>query len=265
MTELTAGPGTTALTVDQVVGRMKELGAALAPGDGVGVFNGMYLTVTELVRDRLAATWFDDPAAVAILDGVFAGRYLAAVDAVAAGSRPPACWRPLFELRGHPGIHPLQFALAGMNAHIEHDLPLAVVDTCRTLGREPLDIAADYRRVNGLLADVEAQVRTALLPVPEPLDAADPLLHLCGVWSVDRAREAAWASVLALWRLRTVPLAYAAAATALDGSVGLVGRALLTPLGPRMRAGVPPVAGSGPARGAAGGQAQLECSGLPSA
>ena len=225
MTQATDG----VLTVDQVVSRIRDIGAALPASDGVAVFNGMYLTVTELVREQLAAAYFDDPAAVTTLDALFAARYLAAVDAAAAGRRPPACWRPLFELRGHPGIHPLQFALAGMNAHIEHDLPLAVVDTCRRLDREPHDVAADYHRVNDLLARVEARVRESLLPDGGLLDAADPLLHLCGVWSVDKAREAAWASVLALWRLRAVPLAYAAVSAALDGSVGMVCRALLTP------------------------------------
>ena len=116
-----------------------------------------------------------------------------------------------------------------MNAHIEHDLPLAVVDTCHRLGREPHDVAADYHRVNDLLARVEARVRESLLPDGGLLDAADPLLHLSGVWSVDKAREAAWASVLALWRLRPLPLAYAAVSAALDGSVGVLCRALLTP------------------------------------
>ncbi len=233
MTQLTDG----VLTVDQVVVRMREIGAGLPGSDGVGVFNRMYLTVTELVRDRLAAAYFDDPAAVTLLDALFAARYLAAVDAAAAGARPPACWRPLFALRAHPGIHPLQFAIAGMNAHIEHDLPLAVVDTCRRLGRNPHDVEADYHRVNDLLATVEAQVRDSLLPDGGLLDAADPLLHVCGVWSVDKAREAAWASVLTLWQLRPVPLAYAAVSAALDGSVGMVCRALLTPLDDRSRAG----------------------------
>ncbi|WP_405020540.1 DUF5995 family protein [Kitasatospora sp. NBC_00070] len=223
------------LTVDQVIERMRRLADGLPPGDGVGVFNGMYLTVTELVRQRLAATYFDAPAATARLDAVFAGRWLAAVDAVAAGRRPTACWRPLFELRGHPGIHPLQFALAGMNAHIEHDLPLSVVDLCRELGREPAQVEADYLRINALLAQVEDRVRDELLPGPEQLDLADPLLHVIGVWSVDRARDAAWASALALWELRELPLVGPAFAAALDGSVGMVSRALLTPLNGRGR------------------------------
>ncbi|MBV6702716.1 hypothetical protein KV557_37410 [Kitasatospora aureofaciens] len=101
------------VTVDDVVGRLREIGAGLPPEDGVAVFNRAYLTVTEAVRDRLGGPYFADPAAMAELDVVFAGRYLLAVAADAAGREPPACWRPLFELRAHAGVHPLQFALAG--------------------------------------------------------------------------------------------------------------------------------------------------------
>ncbi|MGW4816005.1 DUF5995 family protein [Kitasatospora cineracea] len=216
------------LTVDQVVDRMTQLAAELPPADGVAVFNAMYLTVTRLVRDHLAAGYFDDPAAMAELDAVFAARYLTAVDDDRAGRRPAACWRPLFDLRAAPGVHPLQFALAGMNAHIENDLPLAVLDTCRLTGRTPDQLHADYLRINTLLAQVEAQVRTALLPVP----VGSPLLHVLSVWSIDRARDAAWASVLTLWELRRLPPARALVADALSGSVGMVSRALLTPLSP---------------------------------
>ncbi|WP_346766405.1 DUF5995 family protein [Streptomyces sp. CB01881] len=221
----------TARAVDEVIRRLREIDAGLPDGDGVAVFNRMYLTVTAAVHRRLAGPYFADPAAMAELDAVFAGRYLLAVDAVAAGRRPPACWRPLFELRGHSGVHPLQFALAGMNAHIQHDLPLAVIDTCRRLGRSPEDLCADYHRINGLLAAVETAVREQLMPGPDVLERAEPLTHRVGAWSVDSARDAAWASVAALWELREVPHAAAALAAALDVAVGLLGRALLTPLG----------------------------------
>ena len=115
-----------------------------------------------------------------------------------------------------------------MNAHIENDLPLAVLDTCRRTGRTPDRLHADYLRVNALLARVEAQVRESLLPVP----LGGPLLHVLSVWSIDRARDAAWASVLALWELRRLPPARELVADALSGSVGMVSRALLTPLSP---------------------------------
>ncbi|MER5638858.1 DUF5995 family protein [Kitasatospora sp. NPDC002227] len=218
------------LTVDQVIAQLTALDAALPEADGVRVFNDMYLTVTELVRDHLAAAYFEDAPGMAGLDAVFAARYLAAVSASADGGTPSACWRPLFELRTRPGIAPIQYALAGMNAHIEYDLPLAVLAHCRTAGRTPAQVEADYHRINDLLAQVEGQVRRELLPEPGPLQLADPLMHVIGVWSVDRARDAAWATVVSLWELRHVPFAAEALTTALDGSVGMVSRALLAPL-----------------------------------
>ncbi|MFJ9772459.1 DUF5995 family protein [Kitasatospora sp. NPDC101157] len=229
------GPAATARTpgtVEEVVGRLREIAAALPLADGVAVFNRLYLTVTEAVRDRLAVGYFADPPAMAELDAVFAGRYLLAVAADAAGQEPPACWRPLFALRAHPGVHPLQFALAGMNAHIQHDLPLAVVDLCRRRGCEPADVEQDYHRINGVLAEVESVVREQLLPEPELLDRAEPLTHLLGAWSVEAAREGAWSAVQALWELRRLPAATRAFTAALDGSVGLLGHALLLPLVP---------------------------------
>ncbi|MDY0811301.1 DUF5995 family protein [Kitasatospora purpeofusca] len=230
--------------IDGVLRRLRAIGAGLPPTDGVAVFNRMYLTVTEGVRTGLGG--FADPPAVAALDVLFAGRYLLAVDAVdavAAGRRPPACWRPLFELRADPEVHPLQFALAGMNAHIQHDLPLAVVDTCRRLGREPEQLEDDYHRINALLAAVETAVREQLMPGPDVLERLEPMTHRIGAWSVGTAREAAWGSVLLLWGLRGRPSAARACATALDGAVGLLGRALLLPLGLRAPAVGPPAAG----------------------
>ncbi|MEV7358947.1 DUF5995 family protein [Kitasatospora sp. NPDC091276] len=234
---------TTPVTVEEVVGRLREIGAVLPPADGVAVFNRLYLTVTEAVRGRLGGSYFADPAAMAELDTVFAGRYLLAVAADAAGQEPPACWRPLFALRAHPGVHPLQFALAGMNAHIQHDLPLAVVDTCLRRGCEPAGLAADYHRINGLLAEVETAVREQLVPGPDLLERAEPLTHLLGVWSVEAAREGAWSAVQALWELRAVPTAARAFAAALDCSAGLLGHALLLPLGPHP---APDAAGGSP-------------------
>ncbi|MFI9273043.1 DUF5995 family protein [Kitasatospora sp. NPDC052896] len=218
-------------TVDQIVGRMRALAAGFPPSDGVGVFHRIYLAVTQLVRSRLGTGWFADPAAMAVLDALFAERYLAANAAVAAGRRPPACWRPLFELRRHPGIHPLQFALSGINSHIEHDLPLAVLDASRRLGRDPESFEPDYHRINDLLAQLEGQVQAELLPTAARSALGEPLLHVLGVWSIDAAREAAWASVLALRGLRDSPLGYAAVSDTLDASVGMVSRALLTPVG----------------------------------
>ncbi|WP_258563537.1 DUF5995 family protein, partial [Streptomyces phytophilus] len=124
----------------------------------------------------------------------------------------------------------LQFALAGINAHIGYDLPLAVVATCRALGREPEDVEGDYERVGGLLVRLEERIREQLMPGPDLLDVADPLTHLAGAWSLERARDAAWAAARVLWRLRGLPEVGEEFTERLDQSVGLVSRCLLVPL-----------------------------------
>ncbi|MET8768912.1 DUF5995 family protein [Streptomyces sp. NPDC004658] len=216
--------------VDAVVARMRAMDAALPPRDGVAVFNRVYLAVTEEIDRRLDAGEFPDPRAAAALDVRFAERYLAAVDAAAADRRPPACWRPLFQFRRHPGVRPLQFALAGINAHIGHDLALAVVDACRTLDCEPADLEDEFDRVGDLLVSLEERIREDLMPGPDLLQIADPLTHLLGSWSLERARDATWAAARALWVLRDCADVAEEFTERLDAAVGFAGRMLLTPL-----------------------------------
>ncbi|WP_267882258.1 DUF5995 family protein [Streptomyces rimosus] len=217
--------------VAAVLARMRVVEATLPPADGIAVFNRVYLSVTEEIARRLGAGGFQDSAAAGELDAVFARRYLAAVDAAGAGLTVPACWRPLFQLRRHPGVRPLQFALAGINAHIGHDLALAVVDTCRVLGCEPGALAADFDRVGDLLTGLEERIRESLMPGPDLLDIADPLTHLAGSWSLEMARDGAWAAARVLWSLRGLPETAEEFTERLGSGVGLVGRCLLTPLG----------------------------------
>ncbi|WP_112467998.1 DUF5995 family protein [Streptomyces triticisoli] len=235
--QLTRGP----VTVEAVVARMRDLAVALPERDGVAVFNRVYLGVTGTAARRSgaipAARSGATPAATP-LDVRCAERYLAAVDAAAEGRRAPACWRPLLESRLHPGVRPSQFALAALNAHIGHDLALAVVDTCRALRCEPADVEGEFDRVGDLLLALEERVREELTPGPGLLRIADPLTHLLGAWSLERAREAAWSAARSLWALRRLPDVAEDFAQRLDAAVGFAGRMMLTPLPDR--SGHPP-------------------------
>ncbi|WP_328324622.1 MULTISPECIES: DUF5995 family protein [unclassified Streptomyces] len=217
-------------SVDGVAARMRALRSSWPATDGVAVFNNIYLTVTEEVGQRIEGRQFPDPHRATALDVVFAERYLAAVDAVAGGHRPPACWRPLFQYRHHPGVRPLQFALAGINAHIGHDLALAVIDACRLLDCEPAALEGDFHRVGEILERLEERIREELMPGPDLLEIIDPLTHLIGSWSLERARDAAWSAARILWSLRELPVLAEEFREGTDASAGLVGRYLLTPL-----------------------------------
>ncbi|MCM1967754.1 MULTISPECIES: DUF5995 family protein [unclassified Streptomyces] len=213
--------------MEAVLARMRALDERLPERDGVAVFNRVYLTVTQTLHEGIAHGAFPSPRRAEALSVRFAERYLTAVEA----DRAPACWRPLLQYRRHPGIRPLQHALAGINAHIGHDLALAVVATCRSLDCEPAALEADFDRVGDTLISLEEHIREDLMPGPDLLEIADPLTHLLGAWSLERARAGAWASARLLWSLRRSPDLAEEFTESLDAGVGLVGRCLLTPTG----------------------------------
>ena len=222
----------TPTTVPQVLNRMRAIAAELPASDGAGVFNAMYLKVTEMVADRLTAHGvFHDDAFMADLDVRFAQLWFAAYDAPA---RVPRAWSPLFAARSRTDVLPIQFALAGMNAHIEHDLPLAVVATCAARRRTPASpgVREDYEKVNDLLAGVEAEIRRSFENTLEQNidDHLGPVSHLVSSWSIDIAREVAWVNTENLWELRRVPMLFDAYEGALAHTVGMGSRLLLTPV-----------------------------------
>lgn len=220
-------------TVEDVIDRLVDIDDALPAHDGVAVFNRMYLTVTERVLSALEAhDVFEDPGFMAELDVRFAGLWLQAYDDARDGRPECKAWRPLFEHRAAPGLLPIQFALSGMNAHIEHDLPLAVVETCRTRGGDPAAVRHDYDVVNDILASVESEIRRSFLSDVGRLvdDRVGSLAHLVSSWNIDRARDLAWVSVESIWAIRRLGFLVDRYTAALAGTVGMVSRYLLTPV-----------------------------------
>lgn len=229
-------------TVAGVLARLNEIQRDLSPGDGVAVFNAMYLRVTELVAAELeAGTTFEDPEFMHELDVRFAGLWIAAYDAAVAGGKVPSAWAPLFEERNTRGIFPIQYALAGMNAHIENDLPLAVVATCRSRGVSPGrgSVHRDYEAVNDLLAGVESEIRRSFLTeIGQRVDAeVGPLVHLVSAWKIDKARDLAWVNVETLWATGPLDFLSARYVAMLGHTVGMASRCLLTPVGRRLLLG----------------------------
>lgn len=224
-----------ATRIAEVVDRMHAIVAALPPGDGIRTFTGLYLAVTEAVGET-AAQAFEDAPFVRWLDVVFANLYFAALrNALFAAGPVPKAWAPLIEARDRPGVLPLQFALAGMNAHINRDLPLAVVATCearRIELRHGSPQQRDFDRINPLLRLVEGRVKQEL--VTEALRDFDVALgdidDVIAMWNVERAREAAWTHAEALWAIKGLSGLRAQFVETLDRLVGFGGRGLLRPL-----------------------------------
>lgn len=219
-------------TVPDIVARMRAISAELPRRDGPLAFNNVYLRVTEHMSERLqSGGFFNDEAFMADLTVRFAGLWLAAYDAV---DRKPPAWAPLFDERSRRGVLPIQFALAGMNAHIEHDLPFALISTCTARRRSPASpgVRDDYEQINDLLAEVEAEIRrTFLTDVEQAIDDhLAPVAHLISSWSIDKARDIAWLNTQTLWELRRIGPLYYAYATGLAHTVGMGSRLLLTPV-----------------------------------
>jgi hypothetical protein len=223
-----------------VIRIMQTIDSLCVNGDGLKWFNGLYLNVTEAVGARVAASGFTDPAWMAALDVQFAGLYLDALKAALSGGPVPGCWRALFDRRNQTPIARIQFALAGVNAHINHDLPMAIVATCKALGTVPTHAAAQYADYTGLNSTLEAMVDTAKTQLHVRLlgDALPPVSHVedtIAAFSVAAAREAAWNHGEVLWALRSFPILRDRTLSTLDGMTALAGKALLVPA-PAMQA-----------------------------
>lgn len=232
MTSVVPTPGPPAGSIDDVLTRLGAIDAALPAADGLACFNRMYAEVTHGLQQGVQQGTFGDPAFVAHLDVVFANLYFAAVDALSGpASGVPVAWQPLLAARSTPGIEPIQFALAGMNAHINHDLPIAVVTTCSQLATAPGDGCHhdDYQKVDGLLDASEQSVRQSF----EPADVQAVDQHMAAVanvvcnWSMSSARDVAWNTALGLWEIRDHQMATDLLTGALARTVAMVSRSLL--------------------------------------
>jgi hypothetical protein len=159
-------------------------------------------------------------------------------DAIAAGDANPAlapsAWRPLFECRRRRDVRAIQFALAGMNAHINRDLPEGIVATYRATDGAPAEGTPrheDFGKVNDLLEAVEAQIKvefsTGLVLLIDT--AGGNVDDAIAMWKVRAARAAAWTNAEVLWALRAQPALRNAFFSRLDSFTGFAGRGLLVP------------------------------------
>jgi Family of unknown function (DUF5995) len=93
------------------------------------VFLSTYQRTTVAVGKAISGGLFEDPDWVEEWDVAFAGSYLRAHDADLGGTRVPRPWRLAFDAPAE--LPPLRHVLLGINAHINFDLPqalLAVID-----------------------------------------------------------------------------------------------------------------------------------------
>ena len=220
-------------TIADVLRTMGTIDAACVDVDGLKWFNWLYLTVTQAVKNRVDGGGFADPAWLTELDVQFARLYFGALGASLAGTATPGCWEAMFSVRNRTSVARIQFALAGMNAHINHDLCEAIIATCKATNTVPQHGTAqynDYTSLNATLDNLTDQAKQTLnVRLPgTPLPAVSHLQDLIAAWDIGAARDKAWNNAESLWNLPT-PLA-AALMDSIDGFTTVIGKALLVPV-----------------------------------
>ena len=183
--------------IDNVVARMDTLFARWeAAGDSRAVFLCSYRDITARMQAAVAGRGFEDNAWMESLDATFAGLYFDAVDAEESGSGAlPQCWRIAFRLARRKASTVLEDLLLGMNAHIHHDLAIALYQ----MGLDPARRALrqrDHEKVNDILAGMIDRVQKDVcrryswsLSFLDRLGRADELLTDVGI-RLERAK--AW-------------------------------------------------------------------------
>jgi len=225
--DLVNGPAP--VTIADVITRMQAMDAVLAADDGLKWFNRMYLMVTQQVDLNPPGGAWQSPAWLTRLDVVFADLYFSAVAGFLSGQTIPSAWSALFQSRYQP-IDRIQFALAGMNAHVNHDLALALLSTDADLNVVPAPDSperTDYESVNNLLNNLMPAVLTILATDTLGVLAQDTgkVGRLLAFWDMCRARDLAWDFANHLRGLDGV--ARDVALNTQDGMTGVIGRAIL--------------------------------------
>jgi hypothetical protein len=187
----------------------RQLAELTAAGDPARFFLGTYLRTTRAVAAAIDSGKFEDPAWVTHWDVVFADLYL---DALAAHRRDPEAapetWRRAFG--ADPGLPPEGHVLLGMNAHINVDLPQALIAVIPPEDFTDPAICArrrrDHQRIDAILAarvaaeDAELQQvggrRTGLDRVLAPANRSASRVFL------RESRRKVWANVAVLHQAR---------------------------------------------------------------
>ena len=209
-------------SVADVLQVMQTIDALCLDADGLKWFNWLYLQVTSAVETRVASGNFSNPTWLSELDVQFGRLYLRAVSAVLTGAPCPGCWRALFDTRDRIEIARIQFALAGINAHINHDLPEALVATALAANTVPLHGSPEYNDFSALNTTLDALIESAkrtlnVRLLGDELPAVSHLGDLIAAWGTAAAREKAWNNSEVLWHLQGAPALATAFLDSLDG------------------------------------------------
>ena len=190
--------------VSQMRQRLDDLPESLAHRR---YFLGTYLRTTEAVGAAIGKARFEDPAWVEIWDVRFAEFYLRAHDADLAGDRVPRPWRLAFDAPAE--LAALAHVLLGINAHVNYDLPqalLAVISDDDFKDQFLMDRRRrDHERIDGVLSErVSAEDDELAATGPRSLldKVLTPFNRMASQRFLREARQKVWHNTVELQQAR---------------------------------------------------------------
>jgi Family of unknown function (DUF5995) len=195
-------------TMDDAVAGLAALEARYRErNDRRAIFLTLYGIVSSEMRARVAARSFEDNAWVERYTVAFANLYREALVAYEAGdpARVAKAWRLCFDAAAAGNGLVLQDMLLGVNAHVNHDLPLALSAISIDPDRERR--YRDHSAVNAVLGSVVERATERLAGLYAPGlrtvdDCAGPVDELLSAFSLEIARESAWEGAVSLANAR---------------------------------------------------------------
>lgn len=182
--------------IDRVIAQLETIITdSITSKSREGYFAALYHKVTCKVKEGIVAGDFEDGARMELFDVMFANRYLDARVQWKNKRDVSASWKVAFEMTEKAGVIILQHLLLGINAHINLDLGIAVVEAAKERN-QPLDaLRKDYIAINTILAALTYEVIS-------DLNQMSPLLSLAGLhannnsmfiqFALSNARDGAW-------------------------------------------------------------------------
>ncbi len=203
-------------------------------GNRVAAFNRLYFRITSRVFDVLQTPEVIDPTFLELLDVEFAKLYFEALRSWGEGhSSTPDAWEVLFRRAHDRRLTRLAAAVLGVNAHVNHDLALALIETWKRLG-PPGDGPPhhDYLVINKIFFEEIPLLRRRFSTVWQL--KLDRFVGELDDWSqellVETTRAMAWEQGRRLWVLQHDGDGlqdFVEARAAMDRAASLVGEALV--------------------------------------
>jgi hypothetical protein len=202
------------MTFESIEGLLARMGTDLtrleAQRDARRFFHAAYLRTTQAIADEIACGGFADDGWVRQWDLAFAGFYLDVLDADQHGAAVPGPWRVAFDAaRQQSELQPLQHVLFGLNAHINYDLPQALIEVISSADfDDPAVLSsreADHSHVDTVL-QARVGAEDAELGAVSKVTVVDRLLRPANRVASRRilaeARTKVWRNAVALDRAR---------------------------------------------------------------